>query len=350
MEYGNGSYYDNGYTNWGSGGGLDRVYQERAKKERKEIRQLGTTVGLSLTLYLLLNLIVSLLLSVSPTIRQLYYDSAVFDYAVNIIGVEIICIALPFGLMAWRNREKYEGGNIVPQKKISAGDTALWVGAGMLVCIVTNIVISLISAILAAFGTGMSGAGSTASLGSAFGCIMCLLSLAVVAPICEEFAMRCCCLGITKKYGRAFSVVCVSIVFGVMHGNLTQFIMAFCVGLFLGYVTVKTDNILPAMITHAANNLISGLYYITIYLAGSSETGLFAWFGRNCTSICFIFWLVAGIICVLILYRRGMLRREPKKQKQPYENSTGKKVLHFFLTPAMILPALEVIYFIFFRS
>lgn len=49
--------------------------------------------------------------------------------------------------------------------------------------------------------------------------------------------MRCCALGIVKKYGKAFGVVAVSIVFGLIHGNIIQFIFATLVGLILGYVT-----------------------------------------------------------------------------------------------------------------
>ncbi len=340
MEYGNGNYYDNGYTNWGSGEGLERVYKERAKKERKEIRRLGTTVGLAVTLYILLNFLVSLILSASSTIRQLYYDSATFEYAVNIIGVEIICIAIPFGLMAYRNRGKYEGGNIIPQKKISAGKTVMWVGTGMLVCVLTNIVITFITAFVSVFGGSVSSPSETPPLESAFACVICFLSLSVVAPICEEFAMRCCNLGIMKKYGKGFAVVCVSILFGLIHGNMSQFIMAFCTGLFLGYATVKTDSILPAVFTHAANNAMGALYYISLYMVGDAESGIIYTFCHNCTSICYVFWLVVGIISVLVMYARGEFKREPKRQRQPYENSTGKKVLHFFLTPAMIIPAL----------
>lgn len=66
-----------------------------------------------------------------------------------------------------------------------------------------------------------------------------LIGTAIVPAICEEFAMRCCCVQLLRKYGNGFAVLSISIVFGLLHGNVIQFVFAFLVGLILGYITVK---------------------------------------------------------------------------------------------------------------
>lgn len=91
--------------------------------------------------------------------------------------------------------------------------------------------------------------------------------------------MRCCALGLLKNYGKAFGVVSVSVVFGLLHGNVIQFIFAFLVGLVLAYITIKTESIIPAMCIHALNNGMSAVSDTVNYAAGKEvnvTVGFFA--------------------------------------------------------------------------
>lgn len=76
--------------------------------------------------------------------------------------------------------------------------------------------------------------------------------------------MRCCCVQLLRKYGNGFAVLSISIVFGLLHGNVIQFVFAFLVGLILGYITVKTDSVVPAILVHALNNGMSVIVSIVL--------------------------------------------------------------------------------------
>lgn len=84
--------------------------------------------------------------------------------------------------------------------------------------------------------------------------ILYIISTAIVPAFAEEFAYRGILLGVLRKYGDAFAIITSSIIFGAMHGNITQIPFAFILGLILAYVDCKTNSILPSIIIHFVNN------------------------------------------------------------------------------------------------
>jgi membrane protease YdiL (CAAX protease family) len=78
-------------------------------------------------------------------------------------------------------------------------------------------------------------------------------------------------MGHLRKYGDLSAIIVSAFLFGVVHGNLIQMPFAFILGLYLGYVAVKTRNIVYPMLIHAVNN---GVATIVNYIADSlGETG-----------------------------------------------------------------------------
>lgn len=86
------------------------------------------------------------------------------------------------------------------------------------------------------------------------------VSVSVIPALVEEFAFRGIVMGKLRKYGDSFAVFFSAILFGMMHGNIAQIPFAFIVGLILGFTTVKTNSLLPAIIIHFFNNFLSVLF------------------------------------------------------------------------------------------
>lgn len=83
-----------------------------------------------------------------------------------------------------------------------------------------------------------------------------LIYTVLIAPICEELVYRGFVMRYLEGYGRAFSMVVASLLFGLMHGNIIQLPSALLCGILFGYVAMEYS--LPAsMLIHALNNLIS---------------------------------------------------------------------------------------------
>lgn len=149
--------------------------------------------------------------------------------------------------------------------------------------------------------------------------------------------MRCCSLGLLKKYGKTLGVVGVSLVFGLLHGNLIQFVFATLVGLILGFVTVKTDSIVPAVIIHGFNNGMSVVTMLAEYFYGTEASD------KSSVAV-FVFWIVVGIICTVILaVKQKLSLKIDKPAEYPFANANAQKIGAFISSPVLILSSLYLI-------
>lgn len=115
-------------------------------------------------------------------------------------------------------------------------------------------------------------------------------SLLISIPsIFEEVAFRGVVLStFLNKYSKSKSIIYSSLGFGLIHflnlfmGRepiwvLGQVVWAFCIGLFYGYVFVKTRSLLPSMIVHYLGNAFLGS--LTAYLQSRASIEMQALFG-----------------------------------------------------------------------
>ena len=83
------------------------------------------------------------------------------------------------------------------------------------------------------------------------------ISVVILAPIFEELIFRGMILNTLTKYNKMFAIIVTSILFGLLHLNITQAIPAFFMSLVLCYMYVQTDSILVTILAHAGNNLLA---------------------------------------------------------------------------------------------
>lgn len=86
-----------------------------------------------------------------------------------------------------------------------------------------------------------------------------VVSTAVLPALIEEMIFRGYILGSFRPHGDGLAVVLSAALFAVFHGNVLQIPFAFILGLVMGYLTVQTDSIWPAVVLHFTNNLMSVL-------------------------------------------------------------------------------------------
>ncbi|MFW5832310.1 MAG: CPBP family intramembrane glutamic endopeptidase [Prolixibacteraceae bacterium] len=83
------------------------------------------------------------------------------------------------------------------------------------------------------------------------------LKVAVIAPVVEELIFRGLILhGLRRNYNAFTAVVISALLFALFHLNPWQFPATFVLGLLLGWVMIRTRNILLAIIGHSINNLL----------------------------------------------------------------------------------------------
>ena len=95
---------------------------------------------------------------------------------------------------------------------------------------------------------------------------------AVIGPVVEELIFRKFMIDRLHNYGETAVIVFTALCFGLYHGNLTQFLYASCVGLFLGYVYCKTGKVIYTMIMHMLLNTFSASIMLLVpMLQGDGE-------------------------------------------------------------------------------
>lgn len=150
---------------------------------------------------------------------------------------------------------------IFPFEKIKASRLAIIVIIGLSVALVSNYASDMLSSVFSAFGIDNS-IDFSYNVDSPLSILLYFVTVALVPALVEEFAFRGIILGTLRKYSDTVAIVVSAGLFGLMHGNFVQIPFAFCVGLVLGFVVVKTNSLLPSILIHFFNNAISVFFDI----------------------------------------------------------------------------------------
>lgn len=311
-------------------------YQQRAyyqKKEKKEILSAGFMLGGAILAYLFMQSIAISLLSIFG-LKSVYENSSMMQNFFNVIAVHIFSMLIPFGALALILKKRYISP-IVPTKKVGAKPFWAWVGVGLGACYIANVLTSFVIVGFKAFGYELTKTDYLEP-SSIVECLALIISTAIIPAIIEELSLRCFSMGILIKHGKGFAIFAVSIVFGLLHGNVIQFVFAFLVGLILAYVTIQTDSVIPAMVIHGLNNGLSVLQTTLKYTSGKKVSD-------SVVEIVYITFIALAIVgAIYLLSKRQLLPKKSTQPKSPFALSFGTKVA--CITPGMIVPILILIY------
>lgn len=152
-----------------------------------------------------------------------------------------------------------------------------------------------------------------------------VLFVVICAPIMEEIIFRKLLIDRAVRYGEGVAVFLSGLLFGLFHGNLSQFVYAFTLGLFFGLVYVKTGKIIYSILLHMVVNFIGSvlslfvlnlvdLDSLQVILDGGDmaamSTALPGLMAFAIYFICLIGVVIAGVV-LLIVFRKK-LRLSPR--------------------------------------
>ena len=128
------------------------------------------------------------------------------------------------------------------------------------------------------------------------------LTAVIAAPLLEEILCRGVILeGLLKnRMNPTNAIICSSLIFAVMHMNLTQGISAFTIGCLTGWTYYKTRSLWASIFIHFVNN---GLAFLLLAITNNPHLTTKELLGENrYTSIYYIALLVLSIL-LYCLYR-----------------------------------------------
>lgn len=88
--------------------------------------------------------------------------------------------------------------------------------------------------------------------------------ICLLGPFLEELIFRGVLLEGLRKYGNLFGIIMSSVLFGLMHQNIIQFIPSACVGIVWGYIAVKSGSLIPSILIHMLNNTMASLLLASV--------------------------------------------------------------------------------------
>ena len=214
----------------------------------------------------------------------------------------VILFALPFVLYTFMLKSKpKQTFKEFGYKKLNLKAILICFGLGVLAYILNVFISNFFAIILNYVGYNPQyGSGSGSGYDTLPKFLYGVVSVAILPALCEEFLHRGLLLrGTSQVIGYKKAIILSSLLFGLMHLNISQFFYATILGLLMGFVATITRSIWPAVIMHFCNNFINVFmsFAESTNLTGFSLTG----FLSNIASYSTFLFLVLSISIVTIV-------------------------------------------------
>lgn len=295
--------------------------------EKRSIRRASNFVGFILIALLIGQFVVEYLIVNAPKLLPLsVLTNPVLGMLCNMVGY-LLYVAVPVLIVAIIARP---GINPFPIHRVPRGTYPLAVFGGMTVALLANVVTNIIVQFLVSQGVPEPEFVETYDP-SVINLVLNLIATAVLPALFEEIALRGYVLGALRPYGDKLAIIVSAVLFGLIHTNIKQVPFAFVLGLVMGWLTVQTNSILPAVIFHFVNN---ALVTVTEWLAQFiGDSGLVM-------MIFFTLFCLFGTVLMTVVF----LQKKPHRQDlfRPVGNgvsflSVGERTGALLTAPALIL-------------
>lgn len=169
-----------------------------------------------------------------------------------------------------------------------------------------------------------------------------ILMITVMAPLVEEWIFRKMLLNRVRFLGEQRAIVFTALLFGLMHGNISQTIFATIIGLVLGYAAVKTGRIVHCILIHMIVNSYSVLAsLLTKWTGEGSSLSVYAGYGLlTLFGLSVFVFMIAAVVILLLKWNKAVYR----KGSVPDGIGGGALYRAVYLNPGMILMYLYCIW------
>ncbi len=148
--------------------------------------------------------------------------------------------------------------NPFPTHRVPRGTYGIAVFGGMAVAALANLMADYIINFLVSLGVPMPQFPETVEP-TLISLLLNVVSVAVLPALVEEMIFRGYILHALRPHGDVLAVTVTAVLFGLIHGNILQVPFAMVLGWILGWLTVQTNSIWPAVALHGVNNLMAVL-------------------------------------------------------------------------------------------
>ena len=305
-----------------------------ADVDRTAAKRVFSRLGLGSILILLVGSALQIL--AAKLVPGEWYDDPWLPWAVTF--VPLYCVAVPLGWLVIRRApaEKREPWSLTPRRYAEI----------ILICVFMmyagNILGNLVNLLLSAL-TPASPGNPVLSFAMDDSVVLKILFMVILAPCIEEFIFRRLLIDRMRPYGGRLAVVTSALMFGLFHGNLSQFFYAFALGLVFGYVYLKTGRLRCSVGLHMLINFLGSVAGPALLqradldslpeLTGMGSLGQALTPGRIIFFAYAIMLICLGVAGLVTLCIRA---REIRFDSEPLELPAGARFSTVWLNPGMI--------------
>ncbi len=261
-------------------------------------------------------LIISLLREFAPNILKDY--NTILTYALSFLPLYLV--AIPVFLFIMKDMPSFKVAQEHRKKlKVSEFLTYMFVGFGAMY--ISNFISVLLNLLIGA----LKGETIINPLESMIGNKMWMnaLFIGILAPVLEEIVFRGLLINKLRVYGEGLCIFASGFTFALLHGNLSQMLYAFALGMLFAYIALKTGTILYTIILHMIVNMLGSVVFPSLILS------------KNVVSIMLVLVLLFTFIALGITLF-FINKKKIKIQNSSEGLSTGKKIKAFVWNPGMI--------------
>lgn len=276
-------------------------YLTEEYQEKQSIKNSSNALGIGIILSLASSFFIILILLL---LARLFGGST--NYNTDFNGVEptiyyvvisitsIISLVVPFWLSSLIMKRKIS--TLIQFNSFDKKFGVACIGIGMATCICANFFASSLISNLNSIGIdpyvpNIPYDNNIASI------ILYIVSISIVPALVEEFAFRGVILGSLRKYGDGFAIIVSAALFGLFHANFLQIPFAFVIGLILGFLTVRLNSILPAMIIHFTNNF-------SVSISDIIEHNSSDFYSKLHGIIMSLVFILVGTLCLIYILKK----------------------------------------------
>ncbi len=167
-------------------------------------------------------------------------------------------VAVPVGLLIFRRVPAKPGGSYKEKHTMKPGQLVRTVFIAIFLMYAGNILGNLVTTAISAL-TGTSAEAAITTYALADSLVLKILFMVILAPLIEEYVFRRQLIDRMSCYGEKLAVVTSALMFGLFHGNFTQFFYAFALGLLFGYIYLKTGKLRYSAGLHMGINFLGSI-------------------------------------------------------------------------------------------
>ena len=168
-----------------------------------------------------------------------------------------------------------------------------------------------------------------------------ILFMVILAPLLEELFFRKLIIDRTRIYGERLAIAASAVMFGLFHGNLSQFFYAALLGALFGYVYIRTERLRYSVGLHMLINCLGSVVAPALVqpaaiggIAGLEDMSAALTPGALAASIYGVVMILLALLgLVLLIVRRRFAYLLPA----PAELPKGRRFAAAWLNPGMIL-------------